>query len=543
MTGTAPPDLPAMAATADAIAEALLPNSYSQMPDNAYQHLSASTQAQGARFGRPGNYHLAAASSMHALGQQPYLARSIHPLDQHLLDAVEGAVLVQDDRVSKQRPKQIAKTPGPQNPAPVEDSDLPASGSKPKARGKFTDQEREKVSAVREMGACIRCRMLKKTCTQETPCGPCARIVNPRLFKFICQRTKLEQEFPHYFTKPHVVLADQEIGQLGDYATVRDFTAKVEASHFAGSTITFKARKLNRIASSTVLGNGDELTSTDEEVILVDLDTNNVHDKVKQYLKSIASQVIDKESSPVMHPTLYAAKAIEDQQQGARNGDNLISDIIELWVATVVIIDQNSMATTFTLAFGGQDDKIQIDETTYPSSKQLLKIQLQAAVEKRASVLCKDILTRFEARMVGPKKDLTFDDFLVGFILLNCTERMSWLYQAWNAVNVNRQYPLDHNPAHYAEKAETFAQMIEMRLTLRQLEAKLKVNNQTRALLASNPADTRLVEWLEITGLTRDLPIHFGPGHFDANDCRSLDGMFSTHLLHFEGPDPFLGTK
>lgn len=533
MTSTAALDLPTIAATAEAtMVNASMSDHYVQMSNNASHQLFTSTQDQGLTLQRPGSFQWPATSSVQLHGQPSHLHQSIRPLDQHLLDSsAEGSVPMKNRRPSKQHLKPIAKNPGPLNLAPA-DSELPASSSKPKVRGKFTDEEREKVSAVREMGACIRCRMLKKTCDQDTPCGKCAGIQNPRLFKFICQRTKLEQEFPHYFTKPHVVLADQEIGSLRDYAVAQDFTAKVEASHFQGLTVTFKARKLHRITSSTIPENVDESVATDEEVILVDLDTNNVQDKVKQYLKSITSQIINNEVCTAMHATLYAAKAIEDQQQGTGNSDNLVSDIIELWVATAVIMDQNLMAT-FTLDIGGQDDKIQIDETTYPLSRQLLMIQLRAAVEKRASVVCKDVLSHFEARMMGPKKDLAFDDFLVGFILLNCAERMSWSYQAWSTTNANRQYPLDHSPAHYAEKADTFAQMIEMRLTLRQLEPKLKVDNRTRALLAKNPANTRLVEWLEITGLTQDLRIHFGPLYFDANDCRSLDGVFSTRLLQF----------
>lgn len=83
-----------------------------------------------------------------------------------------------------------------------------------KVRGRFTDSRREEVQKVRKMGACIRCRMLRKPvssfldqskfktdvweCSGESPCSTCAGIESARLWKLPCTRARVADELQLY---------------------------------------------------------------------------------------------------------------------------------------------------------------------------------------------------------------------------------------------------------------------------------------------------------------------------------------------------------
>lgn len=83
-----------------------------------------------------------------------------------------------------------------------------------KVRGRFTDSRREEVQKVRKMGACIRCRMLRKPvssfpmqstfeadvseCSGDSPCSTCAGIESARLWKLPCTRARVADELQLY---------------------------------------------------------------------------------------------------------------------------------------------------------------------------------------------------------------------------------------------------------------------------------------------------------------------------------------------------------
>lgn len=60
-------------------------------------------------------------------------------------------------------PRLIAMNPNSRTPTGfVNDFGNSAKPAKPKVRGKFSDVRRKQVQSIRKLGACLRCRMLKK---------------------------------------------------------------------------------------------------------------------------------------------------------------------------------------------------------------------------------------------------------------------------------------------------------------------------------------------------------------------------------------------
>ena len=78
-----------------------------------------------------------------------------------------------------------------------------------KVRGKFSDVRRQEVQNVRKQGACIRCRMLRKTCSGESPCKTCASVTSARIWKLECLRTNIYKELDIYSISETVPLIPQ----------------------------------------------------------------------------------------------------------------------------------------------------------------------------------------------------------------------------------------------------------------------------------------------------------------------------------------------
>ncbi|KIW67263.1 hypothetical protein PV04_06528 [Phialophora macrospora] len=534
LVSTGAPDLSTIAATAHATMVNESASGSNVLPSNDTSHeLLEESQNHGLSFQNSGHFP-ATAMPLARPFVEPF--NSMHP--NHALDEsfppaqVMGALPRQMDRSPSQQLRPIAMNSTEQSMPVAEGNDLPATHHKQRVRGKFAPDRRDEVRQVRKLGACWRCRMLRKTCSQVTPCQACASVENPRLWNISCVRTRLDEEFPLYFAMPHTVLAHHNIEELKTQANLTRFSGRLEVFHFFDHKIAFKARQFTHVPTPT--DRGDQPFSEDE-VMILDLETDNVLPKVEQYLKAICAQIIEKEPSPAMKGSLLLAQAIKAERQGSmlventEKSDNLISEMVELWVATVVITDTQLTAFFIKDTDPGSGGTA-IDGTMHPVSHRILTNQLRAAIEKRASVICRSALHHFEQRLLR-NKGKPFESFLVAFILLNCAERMCWLYRSWALPG--KVCPLGDNPSCYAEKAESFAQTIQMLLSMRQLEPKIMEDPETGVFVARNRDDKDLTNWLTVAGFTSDLAAHFGPGHLNPDDSRSLDGTFTGRLLQF----------
>ncbi|OCT51690.1 hypothetical protein CLCR_08094 [Cladophialophora carrionii] len=513
LVSTGAPDLSTIAATAHAtLLDEGVPET-NILPSRDISHdLLEESQDHGLSCQNPGHFPSTTMPLPPPLIEQIHSMHPGHALDEHFPPApAMGALPRPMDRSSNQQLRPIAMNPNGQPTHLAEGNDLPAQHHKQRVRGKFAPERRDEVRQV-------------------TPCQTCASVENPRLWNISCVRTRLDEEFPLYFIMPYTVLTHYDLEELKAQANNNVFSGRLEAFHFFDHKITFKARQFTHVPTPT---DCSDQPFPEDEVLVLDLETDNVLPKVEQYLKAICPQIIEKEPSPVMKGSLRLAQAIKAEQQSGilaentQKPDNLVPQIVELWAATVVMTD--TQLTAFFAKDSALDNgRSAIDDTMHPVSHRILTNQLRAAIEKRASVVCRSALHHFEQRLLR-NKGKPFETFLVAFIMLNCAERMCWLYRNW--AMAGREFPLDQNPSCYADKAESFAQTIQMLLSMRQLEPKTMEDPQTGVLIARNRDDNDLTNWLAVTGLTSDLAAHCRPGHLHPDDSRSLDGTLTGRLF------------
>lgn len=118
--------------------------------------------------------------------------------------------------------------------------------------------------------------------------------------------------------------------------------------------------------------------------------------------------------------------------------------MLELWTITHIIVD-NEMhwqvwlhpAQTSPKAYPNSailNEPARINEADYQQSYQLICSQMRSAAEKLASTISKTVLNELEKRLERRDKCRGFETFLVGIVLLNCVEKMSWYYKTFDDV-------------------------------------------------------------------------------------------------------------
>lgn len=119
----------------------------------------------------------------------------------------------------------------------------------------------------------------------------------------------------------------------------------------------------------------------------------------------------------------------------------MLAGVLDLWVATSIIVSPRLPWRVFLnptlppalhpLTSSSNGWRIPITGGDEHESYSLICSQLRAAVEKRASKISRNILNRIEQRLLQKQKEGNFRTYLASLLLLNCVERMSWLFHSW----------------------------------------------------------------------------------------------------------------
>ncbi|KAJ4503055.1 hypothetical protein HRR83_008941 [Exophiala dermatitidis] len=497
-----------------------------------------------------------------------------------------------------------------------------AKVQKPKVRGRFDDTRRKEVRELRKLGACLRCRMLKKTCSPGTPCQTCAAVETPRVWKHCCVRTKLVDAFPLYFNLIYGGVLHKRLEHLKQRSeTLYDSNAHLVAWYIPEQKIRLRVQKRKlKQADNETNGNGPAGAAALQSSLLVanpeyqqDNSNNiifhihtedvNVFD-VDQLLRPLREHIIAQEKSDVIKSTVAVAQALQTgaiSMNGNNNdtttasppsifsvekNDNLLDRVIELWTATALLTNpevrpnfmleqdntdpnhnNNNHNHTPAAANGAQssdsgsgtdDGGIMVEGDAYAHSRALMTLQLQAAVEKRADKLARVVMNHLEQRLLerNRNRNQSVEIVLVAFILLNCAERMCWLYRVWASeqdaqaksgqlaptapttttisTSIPGPWPLYKPAGDFADKGEYFAGIIHLLLNLRQFEPSVTVDPTSGFLAPKDPNDTALAAWLNNSFITRDWVLEAtkkGTAVADPEHCTSLDGTLCARLL------------
>lgn len=343
--------------------------------------------------------------------------------------------------------------------------------SKPKARSRFDQARRKEVQALRQLGACIRCRMLKKPCSTGTPCKACASVESARVWKQQCVRTRMPNALEMYSAGLHVVLASRQVVDAKAQSSFQKSLHQIEATHFPGSEIaaTFSALEAHSAPSVDPGLSGDFSLDV---MRLLDVEKDDPPKIIEAYMKQMLGLFIANEISNFMKITLNTAQALL-----AVKDDPLLTRALHFWGVVHILVD-HELAWTITTrtdaeAPNSQDQQISrsTDEKTYGR----LCLQLNAAAEMKASEMCKAVLGDLERRLLSKDSSESFEIFIATIIVLNCIEKSTWLFKSWEQPSFLSTWPLPKNPESFVQQGEVVADLLHQLLNIRHIPPKTSI--------------------------------------------------------------------
>lgn len=307
-----------------------------------------------------------------------------------------------------------------------------SANARQRPRGRFDDVRRKEVSNIRKQGACLRCRMLKKPCSGETPCKTCSSVESARIWRGKCVRTRLADELTLWSTglfttraesQAKADLVDSEDTDVSSHVTVGCREDLLEP-------INIPIRKMRRRETSDV----KDMSFATWRLVSADL-TDGTLDKLaqKHFAEIIEDQltairqILKRTRGLSVHTT--AGKQPDnkgDGQQGQKRSSygsqvDLSKDIVELWTLSELLTSSQEDAS-LKLRFL---DGVSLDTP----SQRLIQMQLQAAIETHCSKLSRSVLNELERRLLQRQQTSRLGTLLSALVLLSCVERMTAYYR------------------------------------------------------------------------------------------------------------------
>ncbi|KAF2094490.1 hypothetical protein NA57DRAFT_80296 [Rhizodiscina lignyota] len=318
--------------------------------------------------------------------------------------------------------------------------------TKPKTRGRFSDIRRKEVQELRKLGACMRCRMLKKTCSTDTPCELCRSIDTARIWKYPCIRTRIADECGLWSSGLFAIQAYHPVNRIRDLLQLQSASGRVELKVGLGIPVlvTFSYAQSTGPASPELdpafLGNEGIADPTD--VQMLDSEHDHALGKLEQYILKLVFCCQDEKASSLMRVTLEHCQRIIVEHK-----TTFVIRVIELWICTNMLCGSWPLSLSVDPTRSVVSEPLTGDAVINPNLEngiaypltpkshakayELIIAQILGATEKRAAIVAKNVMNELERRLLQRQQAQSFETFLVSVVLLACVERMCELYKTF----------------------------------------------------------------------------------------------------------------
>ncbi|KAK3990019.1 hypothetical protein QBC44DRAFT_369337 [Cladorrhinum sp. PSN332] len=344
---------------------------------------------------------------------------------------------------------------------------LEANGAKSRhSRARFDPDRRREVQEVRKLGACIRCRVLRKTCSKGDPCDTCRKVLSPRVWRDGCVRTKFSEQLDLYSAGVQIVLAQVRVNSIKQTMPLQHNGVVVEACHFPDYESRLQLQVLQRDPERDADGKLVDTTILEDHpssypIVMLDNDREDVPGRVETYMREVLPEMIRREPSHFMRVTLEMAVDVAN-----KTNDELLKKSLELW-GLVEILDRERQ-WTITVKNGNSETPVKsIKEETDGELFNIICLQLAAATERKAAATSKALLTGMQRVLQDSKVKIDFNMYFAVLILLNCVEKSTWAFKAWEQENLRHQWPLEKEPDKFASQGYVIANLLRMLLGIR----------------------------------------------------------------------------
>ncbi|RSM01652.1 hypothetical protein CEP52_008417 [Fusarium oligoseptatum] len=396
------------------------------------------------------------------------------------------------------------------------------------SRSRFTAARRKEVQEVRKIGACIRCRILRKNCGKGTPCDTCRKVLSPRVWRTGCVRTRLQEQLDLYSAGVQVVLSQNRINLLKNQLQMTHDGTVIEVSHFPeiGKVIVMEAFVALLEPSETLAATRGSKDSF-WQVIMIDQDKEDIPGKVEAYMRDVFHLFIEREPSRFMRVTLELAI-----QQLSEGEDDLLRKSLELW-GLVESIDRERQWNIIEKPASEGEEPRRIQEAESENDADIyttICMQLNAAAERKANNTSKALLSGMHRVLQDSKVKVNFKMYLTALIFLNCLEKSTWAFKAWEQDHLRPGWPLERDPSVFTQQGGNLAGLLKMLLAIR--KALPQTLRNASGKLATSEQEPLVASYFQDLDLDYDAILARQEGsQFSPADSRSLEMMFCSHLL------------
>ncbi|PHH71288.1 hypothetical protein CDD82_6603 [Ophiocordyceps australis] len=375
---------------------------------------------------------------------------------------------------------------------PMDTSGSPFLGRARHFRSKFSETRRQEVREVRRLGACIRCRILRKICSKGTPCDTCRKVLSPRIWMTGCVRSRLHEQLDLYSAGVQVVLSQNRINLHKEQLDLTDVKSIIDVSHFPDSGIFISLPTL-----AVLLEPEDGSTQVkDHQIIMINQDKEDIPARVEEYMRDVLRLFIDREPSRFTRVTLETAVDLLEE-----TSDELLRKALELW-GLAECIDRERQWSIIERVYGDEDRQRPVREAQSENDVDIytmICMQLNAAAERKANTTSRALLNLMDRFLADSKTKASFTIYITSLIFLNCVEKSTWAFKAWEQQHLRPGWPLERDPGLFTQQGGTLANLLRMLLSIRKaLPNTLRSSNGRLVALDEDPAVVSYFERLDL---------------------------------------------
>jgi len=377
-------------------------------------------------------------------------------------------------------------------------------------RARFDPTRRKEVQEVRKIGACIRCRILRKTCSKGHPCDTCRKVLSPRVWRSGCVRTKFSEQLDLYSAGVQIVLAQNRINGLKNQWSqwpLMNHGTKIVGSHFPEKGISLSLMVLERDpyqdpSMAKDESNPQPVPTETRKVVMIDNESQDVPGRLEAYMREVLPEFTRLEPSHFMRVTLELALRVAEE-----TNDDLLKKSLELW-GLVELLDRERQWSIRVVSNGVAHDWIKDDaQGEQQEIFTTICLQLAAAAERKAGSISKSLLTGMQRVLQDSKTKIGFGMYLATLVLLNSVEKSTWAFKAWEQDNLRPLWPLPKDPSTFSQQGYVIADLLRMLLAIRRALPRTARREEDGILVALDE-DLTIQEYFENLNLNCKLAVN-----------------------------------
>jgi hypothetical protein len=156
-------------------------------------------------------------------------------------------------------------------------------------------------------------------------------------------------------------------------------------------------------------------------------------------------------------------------QQLSEGEDDLLRKSLELW-GLVESIDRERQWNIIEKPASEGEEPRRIQEAESENDADIyttICMQLNAAAERKANNTSKALLSGMHRVLQDSKVKVSFKMYLTALIFLNCLEKSTWAFKAWEQDHLRPGWPLERDPSVFTQQGGNLAGLLKMLLAIR----------------------------------------------------------------------------